>query len=42
MISFRQIVESAARTLHLCEQYGQGGWEHVEGHEDWFIVVEGL
>ena len=42
VISFRQIVESAARTLHLCEQYGQGGWEHVQGHEHWIIAVEGL
>ena len=41
-ISFREIVESAARTLHLCEQYGQGGWEHVAGHEQWLVSVEGL
>lgn len=41
-ISLREIVESAARTLHLCERYGQGGWEHVSGHEQWVVIVEGL
>ena len=42
VLSFREIVESAARTLHLCQPYGQGGWEHVEGYEQWIIIVEGL
>ena len=40
-ISFRQIVMIASRTLVLCERYGQGGWEHIDGDEDWVVFVEG-
>lgn len=40
-ISLRQIVMIASRTLLLCEHFGQGGWEYVDGHEEWVVFVEG-
>lgn len=40
-ISIRQIIGSATRTLALCHQYGQGGWEYIAWHSKWIIFIEG-
>lgn len=40
-ISKRRIVDYAGRVLLLCDNYGQGGWTHIDGNEDWVVIVSG-
>lgn len=40
-ISKRMIVDYARQVLLLCEDFGQGGWMHVDGNEDWIVIVSG-
>lgn len=25
----------------LCDYFGQGGWTHIDGNEDWIVIVSG-
>ena len=41
LISKRRIVDYARQVLLLCSQFGQGGWTHIDGSEDWIVIVSG-
>ena len=40
-ISTRRIEGYALQVLVLCDYFGQGGWTHIDGNEDWIVIVSG-
>ena len=40
-LSKRMIVGYAERVLVLCQNFGQGGWAHIDGNDEWIVVVSG-
>ena len=40
-ISKKMIVDYARQVLLLCANFGQGGWTHVDGSQDWIVIVSG-
>ncbi len=41
IISKRRIVDYTSNVLLLCSHLGQGGWTHIDGSEDWIVIVSG-
>ena len=41
LITKRRIADYARQVLLLCEGFGQGGWTHIDGDEDWIVIVSG-
>lgn len=41
MLSKKRIVEYALQVLLLCQNFGQGGWTHIDGNEEWIVIVSG-
>lgn len=40
-ISTRRIEGYALQVLVLCDYFGQGGWSHIDGNEEWIVIVSG-
>ena len=40
-ISKTRIVDYTRNVLLLCSPFGQGGWTHIDGNEDWIVIVSG-
>lgn len=41
VISKKSIATYALQVLLLCQDFGQGGWTHIDGNDDWIVDVSG-
>ena len=41
VITKRTVVAYALQVLQLCQNFGHGGWAHIDMNDDWIVIVSG-